>query len=128
MARVFVPIAWTLMIIVLLCIPGTMLPSEEGFSIPNFDKVVHITLFGGFVFLWGFYFNSRKYSLRKTLILFFIAYLFSNALGISLEFVQKCCIPFRDFSLGDIIADMAGAGIGYGICNLFLIGENPPGI
>lgn len=57
------------------------------------------------------------------MILFFISFLFSDALGIAMEFIQKCCIPFRDYSEGDIIADMIGASLGYGICNIWLIEE-----
>jgi VanZ family protein len=45
----------------------------------------------------------------------------SNGLGISMEFVQKYWIPGRDYDLGDIIADMFGAGLGYGISNLLLL-------
>jgi VanZ family protein len=100
-----------------------MLPSEQGFSIPDFDKFVHVALFGGLVFLWCFYFSSKKYPTKKLMVLFFLSFLFSNALGISLEFVQKCCIPFRDYSEGDIIADMIGASLSYGVCNIFLAVE-----
>jgi len=123
LSQVYLASAWTIAIIILLCIPGTMLPNEQGFSIPDFDKFVHATLFGGLVFLWCFYFSSKKYPTKKLIILFFLSFLFSNVLGIGLEFVQKCCIPFRDYSQGDIIADMIGASLGYGICNIFLIVE-----
>jgi VanZ family protein len=121
--KIHIPIAWTLLIIILLCIPGTMLPSEEGFSVPNFDKFIHMVLFGVLVFLWCLYFRSKNYPLKKLTLLFFAAFLFSNVLGIGMEFIQRCCIPFRDYSEGDIIADMIGASIGYGICNIFLIEE-----
>jgi hypothetical protein len=38
-----------------------------------------------------------------------------------MEFLQKCCIPLRDYDEADIIADMVGAGIGYGLSNLLLL-------
>jgi VanZ family protein len=123
-SKIYIAVAWTLMVIILLCIPGTMLPSEQGFSIPDFDKFVHIVLFGMLVFLWCFYLSTKNYHLKKLMILFFLVFLFSCALGISMEFIQKCCVPFRDYSEGDIIADMIGASIGYGICNIFLSAEN----
>jgi hypothetical protein len=123
LSNILIPVAWTIMIIVLLALPGNMLPSEQGFSIPNFDKAVHITLFGGMVFLWCFYFYSKKIAVKKLLSAFFIVYVCANVLGIGMEFVQKYFIPFRDFELGDIIADMIGAGIAYGFCNMFLIEE-----
>jgi len=36
--------------------------------------------------------------------------------------VQKYFIPFRDFDTEDIIADMIGAGLGYGVSNVLFIG------
>jgi len=112
------------MIIILLSLPGSMLPSESHFKIPQFDKIVHIGLFGGFVFLWGVYINSKKFPLQKTLILFFYIFCIGSALGIIMEYVQKYFIPLRDFDLADIIADIIGAGIAYGISNIFLSVEN----
>jgi len=123
LSKIFVPITWTLIIIILLAMPGSMLPKEEGFAIPNFDKFVHSTVFGMMVFFWCFYFNTKKYSSKKLALLFFLAFFSANALGIGMEFVQRCCIPFRDFDEADMIFDMIGAGISYGICNIFLLGE-----
>src|SRR5450432_450642 len=123
LSKRYIALAWTLMIVILLSLPGSMLPSEQGFSIPNFDKVVHITLFSVMVFLWCFYFHSKKIALKKLLLIFFIVYLCANVLGIGMEYVQKYFIPFRDFEEGDIIADMIGAGLAYGISNIWLIEE-----
>ena len=121
--KLFFPIAWTLIILILLMMPGNMLPDESHFKIPNFDKFVHISLFGGFVFLWCLYINTKNFSVLKNLKIFFVFFVIGIALGISMEFVQKYFIPFRDFSLGDIIADMIGASIAYGICNNMLVEE-----
>jgi VanZ family protein len=44
-----------------------------------------------------------------------------NALGIGMEFVQKYWIPFRDFDTEDIIADMIGAGLAYGVSNIYFL-------
>ena len=57
-------LAWTLLIFVMLTIPGKMLPDENQLTIPNLDKLVHIILFGCFVFLWSFYFASRKQQIK----------------------------------------------------------------
>ncbi|HVM86536.1 MAG TPA: VanZ family protein [Puia sp.] len=124
LSKIYIPVFWTIVVVFLLCIPGTMLPNEQNFSIPYFDKIVHMILFGMFVFLWCFYLNGRHYNSKRLVLLFFIVFILAEALGIAMEFVQKCCVPFRDFSKGDIIADLLGAGIAYGICNTFLIGEN----
>ena len=120
---IYAPVFWTVATLVLLALPGSLLPSEAGFSIPQADKIVHICLFGGFVFLWCFYVNGTVRP-KKWPPLFFLIYVSGNAIGIGMEFVQRCCIPNRDYSLGDMIADMIGAGIAYGICNIWLVVEN----
>ncbi|OJW54806.1 MAG: hypothetical protein BGO55_15685 [Sphingobacteriales bacterium 50-39] len=109
------------MVILLLSLPGSMLPNESHFSIPQFDKFVHITLFGGFVLLWNFYLSTRPLSTKKLLRWFFFIFMVGNALGIGMEFVQKYWIPFRDFDTVDIIADMIGAGVGYGVSTIFFL-------
>jgi VanZ family protein len=123
LSKIYIPLAWTLMILILLAMPGNMLPSEQGFSIPNFDKMVHFTLFGALVFFWCFYFYSKPITVKKLLLIFFIVFLCAGILGIGMEYVQKYFIPFRDFEEGDIIADIIGASIAYGICNVWLIEE-----
>ena len=56
---VFPLLTWTLFIFILLALPGKMLPNESHFTIPQLDKLVHIILFGSFVFLWSFYFSTK---------------------------------------------------------------------
>src|ERR1700744_5720867 len=108
LSYLFFPISWTLIIGILCCLPGKVLPNESGFKIPNFDKFVHMSMFGGFVFLWGLYLTRRTSSIHVLLKGFFIFYVLSNAYGISMEYVQKS-IPGRDYDLADMIADMIGA-------------------
>ena len=114
-----VPIAWTLLTIILLCLPGSDIPSEGIFSTPGIDKVVHVTLFGGIVLLWGFnlYFRRLENAKWRNIIVFLT--FFSVALGIGLEFLQRCCIPNRSFDVYDMIADSIGA-IAAGIYHLFV--------
>lgn len=122
-SSLFFPVIWTLVIIVLLALPGKMLPNEAGFRIPNFDKLVHMGLFGGFVLLWGLYMTRRTTDNHTLLRAFFIFFVIANFFGYGMELVQKYWIPGRDYDLADVIADMAGAGIAYGICNLRLVGD-----
>ena len=117
----WVSLGWTLMIAVLLCLPGSVLPKEQGFYIPQFDKIVHITLFGGFVFLWTYYFSTRGLGGRRLVKIFFYIFLLACAYGTGLEFVQKYFIPQRYYDEADIIADMVGAGIFYGLANIRLL-------
>lgn len=121
-SSILFPILWTLVIGILLALPGSVLPQESSFSIPQFDKIIHISLFGGFVFLWGLYLSCRpSMTSRKLLRLLFLIFILGCSYGIGMEYVQKYFIPNRDFSLGDIIADLIGAGLAYGICNLTLV-------
>jgi len=124
LASLYIPIVWTLIIAILMCLPGRVIPSEQNFKIPNFDKLVHTGLFGGFVFLWGLYRSNRPSTQIALLRNFFIFYAIANIYGISMEYVQKYWIPGRDYDLADIIADMIGAGIGYGLCNLMLLASS----
>jgi VanZ family protein len=117
----YVPVIWTLLICIAMCMPGNYMPDEKGFALPNFDKLVHFGLFGGFAFLWSLYLARRPISTHRMLFGFFCFYLLANGLGIGSEYAQKYWIPGRDYDLGDIIADMFGAGLGYGCSNLLLL-------
>lgn len=97
------------------------MPKEPTFIIPHLDKIVHIGLFGGFVTLWCFYYSLKGLPTQKILRIFFFIFILACVYGISMEYVQKYFIPNRDFDLGDIIADLIGAGLGYGICNTSLM-------
>jgi VanZ family protein len=118
--HIFYPIAWTIIVLILLTLPGSMLPQEKVFSIPNFDKLVHMGLFGGFVLLWSIYFSRKIMNQKKLLVIFFRIFIIASVYGTTTEFIQKYFIPSRDFDIADILADVAGAAIAYGIANIFL--------
>jgi len=103
----WLPLTWTILTIVLLCLPGSTLPGGGLFNIPQLDKVAHIILFGGLVLLWMLHLQNNGAS--SALILLLIIIIFSIGLGIILEFVQMNFIPHRSFDQGDIIADVAGS-------------------
>jgi len=120
--KLFIPLAWTIFIQVLLCLPGSTLPDTTGFlAIPNLDKVVHIIIFGTLVGLWCFYFSRKISSPQKLKLTFFIVFLLAAFNGIIIEYIQKYYIPNRTFDQGDIIADILSAAIAYGICNVKLL-------
>ena len=120
-SALYVPVTWTIVIGILLALPGSVLPREEAFYIPQLDKIVHITLFGGFVFLWDLRVSNRSAEVYRLVRWFFVFYILANVFGIGMEYVQKYWIPGRDFDLADIIADMIGAGLGYGLSHLLLL-------
>ncbi|HVU84355.1 MAG TPA: VanZ family protein [Puia sp.] len=107
----FPAIIWTLIIFILLVLPGGILPSESKFSIPNFDKFIHISLFGGFVLLWSYYYSAKPHKKNRNILvaIFVIGCLY----GIGMEYVQKYFIPRRDFDVEDILADVIGSAIGF---------------
>jgi hypothetical protein len=120
-AALYIPILWTLFIALLCFVPGSMIPNESGFKIPQFDKIVHMGMFGGFVFLWNLFLSKRIPDVRKLLRFFFLIYILGIAYGIASEFIQKYWIPGRDYDNADIIADLIGAGLAYGLSHLLLI-------
>jgi VanZ family protein len=107
------PVIWTIVIFVLLALPGNMLPNENHLSIPNLDKYVHIILFGSFVFLWSFYYGAKlgtkNFPYKQSFFILIIACLY----GTAMEFVQKYFIPNRDYDIYDIAADVVGAIVGF---------------
>ena len=109
----FPALIWTIIIFILLALPGNMLPNENHLAIPNLDKYVHIILFGSFVFLWSFYYSAKpennNSSFRKSVVILIIACLY----GTAMEYVQKYFIPNRDFDIYDIAADVVGAIAGF---------------
>lgn len=102
-------LSWTVITVILLCLPGSMVTGAGLFGIPNLDKIVHIILFGANVLFWGLYFkeNSRTGSRLKPIILMLV--FLAILLGIIMEFVQLHFIPNRSFDGGDIVADAIGA-------------------
>jgi hypothetical protein len=122
-AALYIPVAWSILIGVLMFLPGSMLPNEAGFKIPNLDKLVHAGLFGGFVLLWNLFLCKRTRHVRVLLRGFFIVYVIACFYGVGTELMQRCCIVGRDYDLADILADWTGAGLAYGLSNLLLLPE-----
>ncbi|WEK37302.1 MAG: VanZ family protein [Candidatus Pseudobacter hemicellulosilyticus] len=114
-ANIYLPLIWTLLIQVSLCLPGSSLPST-GIKVPFFDKIVHFTLFAGFGALWCLYIYCKEFSPEKTRRLFVWVFLTATANGILLEFIQLFFIPDRSFDALDIVANMAGAAAACWIC------------
>jgi VanZ family protein len=117
----WVAICWTILILILMCIPGNMIPQEQKFFVPDFDKLVHAGLFGILVWLWCLYYRRNLLPGKRLARIFFYVFLISGLYGFGTEFLQKYVIPMRDYDNVDIIADLVGAAIGYGICNIRLL-------
>jgi VanZ family protein len=118
--HIWLAIMWSLITLILLCLPGSVLPSHGLFSLPFIDKIAHLGLFGGLVFFWSlyYYFHRRPniITVRLSWTIVFCSFLF----GVIMEFVQENFIPNRSFDVGDIIADLAGSLIGYLITHWYI--------
>ena len=110
-SSVLVPLGWTLLTIILLCLPGSAFPSKGFFSldIPHIDKVVHIILFGGVTLFWCLYFLRKNPSNKTWKYTVLTVAMAAIALGICMEYVQFNYIPNRAFDPGDIVANSASA-------------------
>ena len=122
--KLLVPLGWTIFMETLFFLPGSTLPDESSFHIPNLDKYVHIFLFAAFVSLWCYYFYRRQKPPHALKVVFFVIWLIAAFNGVLIEYIQLNFIPGRSFDKGDIIADMTGAGLAYGICNIKLLRIN----
>lgn len=121
LGKLFIPIVWTIIVQVLLCLPGSALPDVQLWNIPQFDKIAHVIIFGAFVGFWSYYFFLKNISAGRLKKILFGVYLAAIVNGIVMEFVQVNFIPNRSFDEGDIIANLIAAGIAYGICNIKLL-------
>ena len=114
----FIPgIAWFFLILILICLPGSKIPTVETWlNDIYFDKWVHTGLFAVLVLL--FIYPVSKFPLpqevkRNTAIKIAIA---ACTWGLTTEFIQKFFIPDRSFDLFDLAADSLGVLLAYAWC------------
>ena len=106
----FFPLAFTIFTIILLCIPGSMVPGEGIFGLENLDKVVHVILFAMNVLFWGWHYQtSQDRSESKKNWNYLAAVAIMSLLGVVMEYVQLYFIPNRSFDSWDIVADIVGS-------------------
>ena len=110
----FLPgIAWFLLVLILICLPGKDVPKDAFLDSINFDKIVHSGLFGGIVFFFCMPFKNAGYSKQYKLHLFIKITLATCVWGITTEFIQRYFIPGRQFDLLDWAADSFGAIVAF---------------
>lgn len=108
----FFPLCWTLFTVVLLCLPGSIVPGTGIFGLENLDKVVHVILFAMNVLFWGWHYQLNGRPIGQLRIIFLTATALMIILGVVLEYIQLYFIPNRSFDGGDIIADVIGSVLG----------------
>ena len=110
----FVPAICAFVVATLLfCLPGDQLSDASWLEELELDKVVHIGLFAGLVFLWCLPFQLLVENPRRRKIIYGWIALSFIAYGVAIEFIQRDFIPFRSFDLYDIVADTIGCAIGW---------------
>ncbi len=105
----FIPgIIWFIVVVILTTMPGKDIPQSELFF-KNFDKLVHIGIFGllALLFCWPFY--KTTVPNKKKILYFIVIALFTSAVGYSIELIQKYWTDGRGYDLMDWLADSAGA-------------------
>jgi VanZ family protein len=112
---------WSAIVFVLLSAPSRSFhfSDERLFRIPHTDKLVHAAIFLILVVLWAYHFakSSPRVFYKAVLTTAVLA----TAYGIAMEFVQL--YVGRDFDVFDMVADAAGAAIGW----LYAVKKISPG-
>ena len=113
----FIPgIAWFFVVLVLISLPGEEIPNIGWLTGINFDKAVHVVVFGLLTVLFCWPFHNSTVNKTERLHYFIKIALATSVWGLATEFLQKYFIPGRFFSLLDWAADSAGALIAYWFC------------
>jgi len=107
----FLPgIAWFFLVLVLICLPGSDLPTvNDWLGRLYFDKWVHTGLFAvlGFLFMLPFLRSPLETSVKKQYLL--KVFLATLTWGLATELIQKYFISGRQFDWFDLAADSLGA-------------------
>ena len=109
----FVPaIAWFLISVVLLALPGDDLPSVHLFNIPYFDKVIHLGMFFLLTFLFSYPFIKTASEISFLISTFNKIAIAVIAYGIFMEYIQKAFVRGRSFDVIDMLFDTFGSVAG----------------
>lgn len=114
----FVPFfIWIIIIYILLTTPARELDGVD-IKIPFADKIVHAGIFAVMVllFAWPYRYEPFKKNARKIFLIAVIA----TAYGIAMEFVQKNLTNPRGYEEWDMVADGAGAIIGFVMAKILI--------
>jgi VanZ family protein len=102
--RVAMAVLWTVVIMMLCWLPGSMVHELEGgslwFKIPDLDKIVHAGIFVVFSVLWARALTSRRR--------FAWVALGGFVLAVVTELVQMLPIVGRDGEISDALTDFGG--------------------
>jgi len=117
----FLTITWSLIIIILCCIPGKEFPDASLFKIPHLDKIVHFTFYFVLSVVSVNYFSKQYSSQLSSSSAYFITFIYGLILGVAIEFIQHFFIPFRDGNALDGLANTTGSIFGLFIVKVKLL-------
>ena len=123
----FIPgIIWLGVVLTLVIIPGKELPESEFLFKINFDKFVHVGIFGllAVLFCWPFY--KTNIDSKKKIRNFIIIALLTSVFGYCTELMQKYWAEGRTYDLMDWLADSTGALGAFVFCRMFFISKKQP--
>jgi VanZ family protein len=110
----------------LLTLPGSSVPSGWFFiHIPQFDKIVHIGMFGMLCILFHFPAFTSSLSGKQKTTWYWLVSIAGIVYGVAMEFVQRDLVANRSFEGADILADMVGCLGALAISASFFRQERP---
>nr|MBI1230786.1 VanZ family protein [Cytophagales bacterium] len=104
--RLLPALLWSFGVAYAILSPGSDIPDIPKF--PGYDKVIHITLFLGLVFLWNRVWKEPENNFKKISINYLV---FGIFFPIFTEYLQMS-VPDRSFDFLDIVANISGGTIG----------------
>jgi VanZ family protein len=111
--KFFPAIAWFIVVMFLLCLPGKFIPRIAWLNDIYFDKWVHAGLFGLLTLLFCMPFHKSPFTNSHRVAYFIKIALASSIWGLAIEFVQKFLITGRTFDLLDWAADSLGCFVAF---------------
>jgi VanZ family protein len=116
----FIPgIIWMMVVLVLVMMPGKQLPESAFLFEINFDKFVHVGIFGLLAVLFSWPFYKTAISKNKKIFYFITIALLTSVFGYTTELMQKYWAQGRSYSLMDCLADSFGALLALIFCTIF---------
>lgn len=114
----FIPgIAWFFVVLYLMCLPGSQIPSIGWLNALYFDKWVHVGIFALLVLLFCWPLYNSSLTTKERVHYFFKIAVAASIWGLTTEFIQKFFVVGREFSLFDWLADSIGSLIAFWFCN-----------
>ena len=108
----FIPgIAWFFVVLTLICLPGSDLPTVENWlNVIFFDKWIHVGIFGLLAFLFMRpVVKSPSFTYKEKLSYCIKIAIATILWGLATEFIQKFYIKGRSFDMFDWASDSTGS-------------------